>query len=55
MQALKTKEEIEQLFVDEYIKKYGELVTGKKTLKELAKESQATGTKVEKDLKEEQA
>ena len=38
MKAFKTKEEIKQVFVEEYIKKYGELSSGKTSLNKIKKE-----------------
>jgi hypothetical protein len=50
LSAFKTKEEIKELFIEEYVKKYGLLQTGKISLDELKKQSVAeikkTGTKV---------
>jgi len=34
----KTKEEIKQLFIEEYVKKYGELSSGKTTIKKMQEE-----------------
>ena len=39
LKALKTQDEIKAMFIEEYIKKYGELQTGKVSLKELKEQS----------------
>ena len=39
LKAFKTKEQIRQLLIDEYVKKYGEISSGKKSIKQLKKES----------------
>ena len=40
LMAFYPKEKIRQMFIDEYIKKYGELKTGKTTLNKLKKDSE---------------
>jgi len=40
LMAIYPKEKIRQMFIDEYIKKYGELKTGKITFKKLKKQSE---------------
>lgn len=39
LSLMKTKEEIRQLFIDEYKKKYGDLYSGKKSLEQIKQES----------------
>jgi len=39
LRSLKSQEEIKELFVEEYVKKYGELSSGKTTVEELKKSS----------------
>lgn len=45
--ALYPKEKIREMFIDEYIKKYGELKTGKTSLEQIHKESITNAKKLE--------
>jgi hypothetical protein len=51
LRVMNTAEEIRQMFIQEYIKKYGELESGKKTIEQIKQEALKDSQKAKEGLK----